>query len=77
MTGKKIVKFNNVRRPLPCSCSDKYLSMPVGEQSERPRLFRSPPGIGFAQHIWWMARANRIRPQMNGRPNIHIILTYL
>ena len=47
----KVVKFINVRRPLPCSCSDRYVSMPICKQSERPRLFRSPLGIGFA-HLY-------------------------
>jgi hypothetical protein len=47
----KVVKFNNVRWPLPCSCSDQYAFIPSGKQSERPRLFRSPPGIGFA-HLY-------------------------
>jgi hypothetical protein len=44
----KVVKFNNVRRPLPCSCSDRYAFIAIDKQGERPRLFRSPPGIGFA-----------------------------
>ena len=43
-----VVKFINVHRPLPCSTYVRYSSIPIGKQSERPRLFRSPPGIGFA-----------------------------
>ena len=72
----KVVKFNNVRWPLPCSCSDWYAFIAIGKQGERPRLFRSPPGIGFA-HLKWITLPNRIRANMNRRPSMQRLLTHL
>jgi hypothetical protein len=44
-----VVKFINVHPPHPRSMSGNYLLLSIGKQSKRPRLFRSAPGIGFAQ----------------------------
>jgi hypothetical protein len=73
---EKVVKFINVHWALPCSSSDRNLSRPIGKQSERPRLFGSPPGMGFA-HLYMDDSRNRIHAHMNGRPSLQRLRMYL
>jgi hypothetical protein len=35
----KVVKFNNVRWPLPCSCSDRYAFMAIGKRGRKTEAF--------------------------------------
>jgi hypothetical protein len=44
-----VVKFINVHQPYPPLIAHKYLPLPIGKKSERPELFQSALGIGFAQ----------------------------
>jgi hypothetical protein len=36
----KVVKFNNVRWPLPCSCSDRYAFIPHRQTGRKTEAFQ-------------------------------------